>query len=524
MKAFLLYRDRDFDMMREPLPHEKDLVRDLELETLFNGMAAGDAFLLDVVKRIVPASVTDVATVLYRQDILRDCIKNAKILRGLYDLSVEAIERERKNYWGVISNQPGALLHRSVEVLQMFADMLQRLRRVADAHAAKFASEGFKRLFLVVQKELSDEYLEVVRGHLSQLKFRRGVLISAKLGKGNKGIGYVLRKPNVDRRGWIEQILTKGPPSYTFHIHDRDEAGARALSDLNSKGIALVARALGQSNDHILSFFKMLRTELAFYIGCLNLHDRLSTKSEPMCFPEPGATTDRYHMSRGLYDVCLALRIDQRVVGNDLDGDEKELVVITGANQGGKSTFLRSIGVAQLMMQCGMFVPAELFHANLCTGVFTHFKREEDAEMRSGKFDEEVRRMSDIANNLVPDCLLLFNEPFQSTNEREGSEVGRQIVQALLDVQIKVFLVTHMYDLSHSLYIRGSSTAMFLRAQRNEDGTRTFRVVPGVPLSTAYGRDVYDRIFSPEGAEPSGLVSRAGESDVNVSSAPQRRG
>ncbi len=56
----------------------------------------------------------------------------------------------------------------------------------------------------------------------------------------------------------------------------------------------------------------------------------------------------------------VELRTDHRIVGNDLDGDKKDLVVITGANQGGKSTFLRSIGLAQLMMQCGMFVPANI--------------------------------------------------------------------------------------------------------------------------------------------------------------------
>ena len=69
MKAYLMYRDRDFDVTREPGSHEKDLVRDLELETLFNAMAAGDAFLLAVAKRAVPASVQDVQAVLYRQEV-----------------------------------------------------------------------------------------------------------------------------------------------------------------------------------------------------------------------------------------------------------------------------------------------------------------------------------------------------------------------------------------------------------------------------------------------------------------------
>ncbi|MER8376745.1 hypothetical protein NKH19_22355 [Mesorhizobium sp. M1338] len=64
------------------------------------------------------------------------------------------------------------------------------------------------------------------------------------------------------------------------------------------------------------------------------------------------------------------------------------MVVITGANQGGKSTFLRGVGLAQLMMQCGMFVPAA-FCGSVCDGVFTHYKRGEDATMKSGKLDEE---------------------------------------------------------------------------------------------------------------------------------------
>ncbi|GLI35569.1 hypothetical protein DAMNIGENAA_30020 [Desulforhabdus amnigena] len=69
-------------------------------------------------------------------------------------------------------------------------------------------------------------------------------------------------------------------------------------------------------------------------------------------------------------------------------------------DQGGKSIFLRSIGLAQLMMQCDMFVPAESFSSNVCEGLFTHYKREEDPAMKSGKLDEELSRMSEIVDNL----------------------------------------------------------------------------------------------------------------------------
>ena len=94
-----------------------------------------------------------------------------------------------------------------------------------------------------------------------------------------------------------------------------------------------------------------------------------------------------------------------------------------GGQSRGKSTFLRSLGVAQLMAQSGMFVTAESFRANVCVGVFTHYKREEDESMESGKLDEELARMSEIADQITPHCLVLCNESFASTNEREGSEI-----------------------------------------------------------------------------------------------------
>lgn len=502
MKGFLMHEDRDFDLTQEPPPRHEDLVQDLELETLFEAMASGDPFLLDVARKAVLSSLTEVGAILYRQDVLRDCIRHAPVVRGLYGLAAETIEQERKNFWGLMSKQPGYLLHRSVEVLQMFVDMLRRLRKEAEAQADKFASSGFKAFFAMILRELDDEYFGVIEAHLSRLKFRQGVLISAELGTGLKGASYVLRKSNNDRRGWIEYLLQKGPPAYTFHLHERDDNGARFLTELRDRGINTVANVVAQSNDHILSFFRMLRTELAFYVACLNLYSKLSAKGEPTCFPIPLPSAERRHTARGLYDVCLTLKMDQSVVGNDLDGDGNGLFIITGANQGGKSTFLRSVGLAQLMTQCGMFVPARSYCTNLCTGLFTHYIREEDAAMTAGKFEEELRRMSEIVDHLSPDCLMLFAESFQATNEREGSQIAWQIVTALLERRIKVFFVTHMYDLAHRLQLEPTGNTIFLRAERLEDRTRTFRVVPGAPLPTSHGKDLYAEVFGASATAP----------------------
>lgn len=295
----------------------------------------------------------------------------------------------------------------------------------------------------MIEKELDDKYFARVRQHLKILQFRGGVLISAELGMGNKGANYILRKPPEEKQNWLQRLLAKlpfeietaqaieealsrllrifdeKPPAHSFRLSDRDESGARALAELNDRGLNLVANALAQSAEHILNFFILLRTELAFYVACLNFSERLAQIKEPISFPQPALAGERRHSFQGLYDVSLALRMNKKVVGNDVNADKKDLAIITGANQGGKSTFLRSIGLSQLMMHCGMFVPAASFSANLCHHLFTHFKREEDATMASGKLDEELSRMSDIVDHLAPNAMVLLNESFAATNERE---------------------------------------------------------------------------------------------------------
>jgi DNA mismatch repair ATPase MutS len=148
------------------------------------------------------------------------------------------------------------------------------------------------------------------------------------------------------------------------------------------------------------------------------------------------------------------------------------------------------------MMQCGMFAPAESFSSNVCDGLFSHYKREEDTTMKSGKLDEELSRMSNIADNITSNSMLLFNESFAATNEREGSEIARQITSALLEKRIKVFFVTHLYEFAHGFYDKKMENVIFLRAERQSDGKRTFKLIEGEPLQTSYGEDLYNRIFS----------------------------
>jgi hypothetical protein len=491
-----MHKGSNFDTKAGLPSNASDLVQDLELETLVHGMANEDEFLAQIARSaLLQASQSDLETVRYRQSALEDCLRNKVPVKAIYAVTIDSLEAEKKHSWAYMSNYPAGILRRSLEVLHHFVELLSRLRSIADHHSGEFRSDAFTELFAMLKREMDDDYFAKIIDHLLELKFESGALIGASLGKGNKGSNYVLLRSKQPRLSWLERLFAPKPPGHTFTLHPRDEGGFRALSELSDRGISQVANALAQSTDHIASFFAMLRNELAFYIGCLNLNDHLKDKNAALSFPKAEAANTLQYKYLGLYDACLALKMTKLPASNDGELNGGRLIVITGANQGGKSTFLRSIGITQLMMQAGMFVPARAMTASLCEGVFTHYKREEDTGMKSGKFDEELDRMSKLIDQIRPNSLMLFNESFAATNEREGSEIASQIVRGLLAKNVRAVFVTHMYELAQSFFVKSDRSFKFLRADRQEDGSRSFKLREGEPLRTSYGRDLYEKIF-----------------------------
>jgi hypothetical protein len=491
VKVRLMLRDDDFAIDRPLRWNAQPLIDDLGLEPLVQAMASGDELVRDVA-RVALLGSGDRDAVAYRQPIVVDTLANPVDVRAFYALASEAVECRRKHFFlGLRSHYASSMLYDARELMQSFTVLLRRLRDLAAACAPRFSSEGFSAFFEMLARELDDAYLAEVDARLTALAFTDGIPVGASLGPGNGGRDYVLREPRPDERSWWRRTFVK-PAGYSYRLPDRDDAAARELGELRDRAIRSVAIALVEAAEHVESFFRMLRTELAFHIGCANLKDRLDALGVSTCLPDPRATGTH---ATNLCDASLAISSNRPPVPSSLDTDGKSLVIITGANQGGKSTFLRGLGIAQLMMQCGMFVAAESFAGEPCTTLATHYRREEDPKLEHGKLDEELARMSEIVDHLRPGALLLLNESFAATNEREGSELARQVISALLAKSIRVVFVTHLHAFARSWFDRTRASAVFLRAQRTDDGGRTFRIVEGEPLATSHANDVYRRIF-----------------------------
>ncbi|MCA1950162.1 MAG: DNA mismatch repair protein MutS, partial [Treponema sp.] len=487
MKVYLLFANKDFDSTVPLPPQTEALMQDLDLDILIRAMSEDDKYLADVAKNVLFQSLQDRNSIVYRQEILQDALLNEQVIRELYEIANEAIEAKRHSWFSMFGAYPSSILYGAVRLLQTYVPILEKLRSQTKQHLNDFHSRGLRRFCTMVQEELNVDYMKRLVQYLKELQFIEGVMISARLKAGNEPAQYELRKPNAKDPNWIRRILSPRTPSYTFSIDPRDEAGGRALGELHDRGINYAANAVAQSADHIENFFKILKQELAFYIGALNLRKHLAALSEPVCFPMVSTDSEPTFECNGLYNICLALVSNKTIVGNDVHAGGKNLAIITGVNEGGKSTFLRSIGITQLMMQAGLFVPALSLTADLRSGVFTHYRRKEDRNLGSGKFDEELKRMNGIVDQMRERSLILFNESFASTNEREGSEIARHIVSALIEGGAKVFFVTHLYTFAQHFQTQASKTTIMLRAERRQDGSRTFKIVEGAPSQRSHG-------------------------------------
>lgn len=516
MQTHLMFENKDFDPEKILIAREtryrpeykpdlnillpwnySDLILDLNLETLLDAMADGDNFIYETILVAILNPLQNISDIKYRQEILKDCLNNHAMIRNAYRLTLEVIEKYKElSYWSSRFETPQSIVFQARRKLKFFASKLLELRNIFENNEINFNSTGLNKLIKIFKVELTDVYLSEISNLLEEIEFNNGILINARLGYGNKITEIVLQEPENEKKSWLKKFFNINRQVYFYKIPPLDETGIRSLSELRNKSLYNVSKVLARSTALLLNFFQTLKTELAFYIGCLNLYDKLAKLNIPICFPEPQISNQKKLSFLELHDVILILITKNRPISNDLIANGKNLIIISGANNGGKTTFLRSIGLAQLMMQSGMFVTAKNYSSDIHSAIYTHFKHKEDEKLKSGKFDEELNRINQIINTIDSQSIILMNETFATTNQKEGAEIAKQIIEALLECGIKVLFVTHNYEFTKHYFEKKPIYAFNLQAERLINGVRTFKIKEGKPLQTSFGEDLLQKVFA----------------------------
>lgn len=474
IKSYLLLKDKDFIRSLEKNINNENKIFDLELETLTEVME--DKELIEILLK----PLNKIEDIKWRQDILKDFIKNDEMIFKLKEIVSKAIDEEKMILHSLFSEYPINRVERGILVIEKFLERFEEMKKILNEKT--FNSKGLIRLYHLINEKFNEDYLKRLREILKDLKFEDGIYIKGKLGKGNKLRDLTLMKREEDP--FIRRIIHKKEKK-CFLINERDSSALDTLTLLKNRSLNNIGDIIENTCNGIKDFFINLDFELRFYIGGIKLYKKCIENKIDISYGEEYTNLN----IKGLREIVLSLKKNIDVIGNDLSYENKNLVIITGANRGGKTIFLKSIGENQILFQSGLITLATEYKSKIFKDIFTHFKRGEDKKLTGGKLEEELERMDFLVGEMESGSLILLNEAFSSTNDREGKIISENIVNGLIDSKVTVFFVTHNYSFAKGMWNNNKGNIKFLRANRE----RNFKLEVGCPLEKSYGEDIWKR-------------------------------
>lgn len=282
------------------------------------------------------------------------------------------------------------------------------------------------------------------------------------------------------------------------------------LFDLIRNVIDPISSALKNYAKLNAGFLVSLEEEVAFYLGALRLMQKMQEAGLPVCQPEILPAQERVCKIQGLYNLRLALDMQHQhpnlqgvLVQNDVDFDEAgRIFILTGPNQGGKTVYTQSVGIAQVLFQAGLHVPAENARLSPVDGLYTHFAVEEKSIQGMGRLSEESKRLSDIFETMTCHSLVLLNESFSSTSASESLYIAQDVVRAMRLFGVRAIFATHLHELAEGVdainrEVSGESLVISVVAEVdleadviNDLVPRTYKIKVGPPKGQSYAKGI----------------------------------
>jgi len=469
---------------------EPDFFADLNLDQVLEAMTAGRGQY--GLRPLFCEPLRDVDAVAYRHEVLRD-LEKREVLEPVSRFA-EAMREMREHL------AQARKLHYQLQKQAWFLDAAgvycDAVRGLAQELAGcEVTSRGFRQLGDYLAEYVGSDGLSSLAAETLALKDAiAGIRYAIRIYGPRVTVSRYEGEPDYSaqvqetfakfQQGAVSNYLVRLPDLADMDHVEAQIAGlvARLYPDV----FGTLAGYCARHRDFLDPVIARFDREVQFYLAYLELIGRLKAAGLPFCYPRVSARSKQVAVD-DTFDIALACKLvpsGGTVVTNSfrLDGPER-VFVVSGPNNGGKTTFARAFGQLHYLASLGLPVPGRSAQLFVPDGIFTHFEREEDIETLRGKFDDELIRVHQILQQATEDSVIVMNESFGSTSLTDalftGTEVMRQIL-ALGCLGVYVTFVDEIASLSEA------TVSMVSQIAPGNPAERTFKVLRKPAEGLAY--------------------------------------
>ncbi len=439
---------------------DKAFVEDIGVDDLLNGVPFTGQDTRKFARKVLVDMGVDIKTAVYRQDVFEELLENSTLRDNLRE-NIKAIYRLKVKWYNckISPNMTNGLemVKKYQEFIEHPRDMSMAGSEALQAIDAYFneigQSDTFRKLARFINKTRNLDGVDfrvTLDKHCNPLSLLTMDLVEKKPGQ----------RPRIP---FIERFLGKKEEGRALRDSGKlNELGKLVESYLENEFAPVFRRYA----EHIKELTDLIEA-LDFYAGFADYFIKLKTLEFDLCRPvllqkemrkmavkraRNPLLLDKRLMSAGNSNNIFMMKTGiyrQKVVPNDIEyRSEKNMFIITGPNNGGKSTYVKTVGLIQLLSLTGLFVPASFAEVTFVDGIYTHFVAPDDIAQGEGRYRNELKRMKEVIEKATPYSLVILDEPCGGTSYEEGLRQSMTLLDGFHKLGPAVYFTTHMHPIT----------------------------------------------------------------------------
>ena len=473
--------------------HTNELFEDLSLKTIFKGIL-GNVANQDF-KEVLYKPLDSIEDIVYRQQIFND-LRNPQIFNAIKQFS----ETSSTIFYNIGKLGDLYNLQRErwlLDSIYMYCNALNNLYNELNEYS--IVSEGLKGIREYIGQYMESKELKSLEDETKELEMD---LSSIKYMMTIKGVKITVRKDQESDNyaTEVEKIFSK------FLDGDAVDSGNNLKSGfghVEAALVELVSSLYPRQFNRLKEFYKRrfnfleptiarFMHEIDFYLKYLKYIEPMEESGLSFCIPQIQQDPQRMYCI-DFFDVALAKKLADHkripVLNSIMADQDSHIIIVTGPNNGGKTTFARAFGQAHYLALLGFPIPGKSASILKVDRIYSHFEKSEVPENAMGRLEEELERMHYILDNATDKSLIIVNEMLSSTTLKDGIEIGKNIIGKIREKGSLCLYVTFIHELAE---LPGTRSYVSQVDKKNPE-VRTYKILPKKSDGMAYARALAEK-------------------------------